>query len=370
MTRFSLLVRMALGTVLVLVGMALVLHAQTFTTFDVPDSTATLPVGINFWGQIVGSYVTTTQDHFGYTRLGFVREPNGTTAVFDAGAADGRRTFATAINFGGRITGYVVELACLDCAFSFLRKTDGTLTIFEVPFELESGEQQLTDIWRLQGYIAGTSATDINAAGQIAGVFSTGTAERGFLRQLDGTLTTFIVPPAVDPPLASPHTVPQAINDLGQVTGYANASTFTYHGFLQKRNGISTTFDPLDSTATYAKAINLLGAITGFYTTADGVSHGFLRRYNGTIVTFDPPGSLGTEANAINLVGQIVGYYLDAGGITHSFIREHNGRITTIDAPGTGVVGTFAQDINLLGQITGYYTDASGTHGFVRWPRR
>jgi len=368
MTRLSSFNRLRLLAALLLVSAASAIYAQTITTFDIPDSTATMPVAINLRGQIVGSYVTTTQDHFGYTRLGFVRERDGTTAVFDAGFSEGHRTFPTAINFGGGITGFVNELDCGDCAFSFLREMDGTLTIFRVPTELEPREKQVNELWGVQNYIRGTSATDINDVGQIVGVRSE-LHELGFLRQPDGTLTTFIVPPAVDPPLASPHTVPQAINDLGQVIGYANASTFSYHGFLRRPNGTTTIFDPLDSTATYAKAINLLGQITGFYTTADGVSHGFLRRHNGTIVPFDPPGSLGTEANAINLEGQIVGYYLDASGITHSFIRKRNGRITTFDVPGVGVSGTFAQDINLLGEIAGYYTDGSGTHGFIRLPR-
>ena len=372
MRRFSLLFRMGLGAVLVLVGMAPALHSQSFTTFDVPDSTETLPVAINLRGQIAGSYVSTTTDHNGNLRLGFVREPDGKIVVFDAGGTDeGQRTFATAISLGGRITGYVLDLPCLDCARSFLREADGTLTIFRVPVELASSEQQFTaPLAEVQNYIRGTSATDINAVGQITGVFAVVPSELGFLRQRDGTITTFTVPPAVDPPLSTPKTVPQSINDLGQITGYANASTFTFHGFLRQRNGTFATFDPLDSTNTYPEAINLLGEITGFYTTADGVPHGFLRKHNGTIVTFDPPDSVGTQASAINLVGQIVGYYLDAGGSIHSFIRERDGRITTFDAPGTGVVGTFAQDINLLGQIAGHYTDATGTHGFVRWPHR
>jgi hypothetical protein len=369
MRSLSFFARLGLGTLLVLAGMVPILHAQRFSIFDVPDSLETLPVSINLSGEVTGSYVSTKTDHFGNLHLGFGRKTDGTIAVFDAGdGEEGQQVFPTAINLGGHIAGYIVDLPCLDCARSFVREPDGTLTIFRVPIPFEAQSRQLQPTLALQNYIRGTSATDINAFGQIAGVFAEAPGSLGFVRQRDGTTSTFTAPRLVDPPLSVPSTVPQAINDLGLVTGYTNGWTFAFHGFLRKPNGSFVTFDPLDSTNTIPKAINLLGEITGFYSTADDVSHGFLRQTNGRIVTFDPPGSVSTQANAINLVGQIVGYYFDGGGIAHGFIREHNGRISTFDAPGT-VFSTFAQDINLLGQITGYYTDASGTHGFVRWPR-
>ena len=59
----------------------------------------------------------------------------------------------------------------------------------------------------------------------------------GFLRNTDGTITTFEV-------TGSPDTEPAAINPAGQITGSYQDANYVYHGFLRNTDGTITTFDP------------------------------------------------------------------------------------------------------------------------------
>jgi len=95
------------------------------------------------------------------------------------------------------------------------------------------------------------------------------------------------------------------------------------HGFVRDIDGTFTTFDPPGSTLTVAAGINPAGVITGFWSATGhfGVKHGFLRTRDGALTTFDPPGSTFTFPASINPAGAITGYYGDASGITHGFVR-------------------------------------------------
>jgi hypothetical protein len=49
------------------------------------------------------------------------------------------------------------------------------------------------------------------------------------------------------------------------------------HGFLRDPDGTISTFDPPGSTFTFAAAINPSGVTTGAFIDAGGVVHGFVR---------------------------------------------------------------------------------------------
>jgi len=61
-----------------LAGLASIGYAQTITTFDVPNSTATLPESINPGGQIAGVYLDAS-----FRVHGFLRKNDGTFITFD-----------------------------------------------------------------------------------------------------------------------------------------------------------------------------------------------------------------------------------------------------------------------------------------------
>ncbi len=338
-----------------LVVLASTSYAQTITTIDPPNSTFTIAQAINPVGQIVGYYLDGSGIH------GFLRQPSGAITSFNV-SRDGFQlgTFVTAINPAGQITGYYDTL--FFTTHSFLRQPDGTITLFFV--NSDSTASTALGSAPLSFFTGdGDAPVGINQAGQIAGVW--GNARyRSFLRQRDGTVTTF----GVIPEMGIESTQAQAINSTGQITGSYNAGNASV-GFLRQPNGTIITFNPPGSSGTIATAINSTGQITGSY--YDGsVSHGFLRQPGGSIITFDPAGSSNTQAKGINSTCQIAGYYLGADSTYHGFLRQPDGSITTFDAPGAGTgsnQGTFAQAINPAGKITGYYIAADNTyHGFVR----
>jgi probable HAF family extracellular repeat protein len=212
------------------------------------------------------------------------------------------------------------------------------------------------------GANAGTSAYDINNAGQIVGsyTFVPGglfpTQKYGFIyNPQDGTYT------GLNDPFSAVFTSAQGINDVGQVVGHYLAAGL-YHGFLYS-GGTYTTLDAPGATQTQAYGINNvgLGQIVGAY--SDGsVNHGFT--YDGSTYTTldDPFGTNGTQLLGINNLGQIVGSYIDASGHSHGFLYSGGGFTTLDDPSGTDTVAT---GINELGQIVGHYSNGSVQHSFL-----
>lgn len=306
--------RLRMTLMVVLISFAPTAHAQTFTTFDVPDSRSTQASAINPAGQITGIY-----EDISVGLHGFLRQPDGTIITFDvpgAGSGNGLGTFGQAINPAGKIAGFYFDPdnpEGLAHVHAFLRQPDGTIIIFDGPEATST-------------YVAAISP--------------------------DGDITGFEGQLPIRP-------------------------AFPWHGYLRQRDGTIITFDvPGGSTAfpqsIFPSGINPAGQIVGRYIGADRAIHGFLRQPDGTIITFDPSGSSYTAANAINPAGQITGIYSDPNDTIHGFLRQLDGTITTFDVPGASTGngrGTFGQAINPAGEITGFFYDTTGitgVHGFVR----
>jgi hypothetical protein len=358
--RFAILIlRMVL--LVVLPGIACLSYAQTFTTFDMPNSTFTQPAAINPAGQITGTY----QD-IASVEHGFLRQKDGTLISFDAPlhyyGGPLNHTGATSINAAGQITGYVYHPT--DPSYGFLRDAVGSFVIFGGwcfgPTPLEDVFTTLTT-GPIQFGLEGTTPTAINDVGQTAGMCGPGAQIfYGFLRNPDGTFTVFL--PTNNNFM--PRTKALAINSRGQITGvYTQRYSFDYHGFLREPDGTATTFDAPSSNGqpTIPTAINPRGEITGY------TDQGFLRQLDGSILTFGVPNSISTQPASINPRGDIAGVYLDAGNIAHGFLRDKHGTITTFDVP--NAINTYPTGINPRGDIIGWYSDAGGVHGFVRGKR-
>lgn len=282
-----------------------------------------------------------------------------TITTFDG--ANSSFTYPTAINSVGQITGYYLG-GTQGGLHGFLREADGTFTSFDAP------EQ-----W---GAPVLTFPTAINSAGQIAGFRSTvGLTEESFLRQPDGTFVVFGAPEVWSWDCGASeaiNVVPQStffgngniatgINTKGQITGVFGANV--YRSFLRQPDGTIMCFGVPSSGVipfTQAQAINRRGQITGFFADSGNATRGFLREPDGTTIRFDVPDSSSTFPTAINGKGQIAGYY-DSVGSTQGFLREPDGTFITF-----GPVAQ-ATAINQAGDITGYYFGADGTnHGFLR----
>jgi YVTN family beta-propeller protein len=152
-------------------------------------------------------------------------------------------------------------------------------------------------------------------------------------------------------------TVPQTVNNLGQIVGVYRDSQNILHGFLLQA-GIFTTLDYPGSTGTVADAINNSGEIVGYYLDSSGTSHGFTL-INGAYSTLDDPQFPQTQLSAVDDSGNVVGGCIDATLIYHGCYYS-KGSFTTIDVP--GATFTDLAGINFLGSsIVGFY----GTSGNV-----
>jgi hypothetical protein len=246
-------------------------------------------------------------------------------------------TFALTINNAGTIAGYYYYYASGQVTRGFVRDADGTITTFEV---------------------AGSSTTQvlsINDEGAIAGSYASTTEHRfwGYIRHPEGNFTTFEVP-------GSTGTFPQSINAGGTIAGYYVDSTKMAHGFVRHADGTLISFDPPGRIGTGSieanrvLSINVEGTIVGYYLDADDSSHGFVRQPWGTIISFDPPGSRSTYPSGINDGGTISGSW--GRGRSWGFVRDPDGKFTSFD-PDTE---TYAHSINNEGTTTGYFTDVDG----------
>jgi uncharacterized membrane protein len=105
-----------------------------------------------------------------------------------------------------------------------------------------------------------------------------------------------------------------------------------YHGYVRDRDGTITTFDvPQAGTnpgqGTLPFNINAPGDVTGPYIDALGVYHGFLRNKRGAITEFDVAGAgkgagQGTLPISNNPADAISGWYVDANGVAHGFLKN------------------------------------------------
>jgi hypothetical protein len=209
----------------------------------------------------------------------------------------------------------------------------------------------------------GTHPTGINEAGVIAGWFSAPDGYNGFIRAVDGTITT------VDPG-ANGQIMIFGINASGATTGYVcltcpNAGSAT--AFVRAATGKLRLVTIANSTSSVGNAINTKGMVAGGYSGTDTFNHGFVSSPNGTGTGFDVPGTgVGTTATAINDAGTIAGIWGDANQVQHGFVRSASGVITTFDPPDS--ISTQVFGIDKAGAITGYYSASSNGHSYIRAP--
>jgi len=275
--------------------------------------------------------------------VAFSAEAGASKAWLSFDAPDSWLTSPHSINVHNVIVGQC-QSSINFLARGFLRTPDGTITAFDAPDANQ-----------------GTTAADINDAGDITGSFVFFTDlqyTQGYVRHPDGTFEEFAVN-------GFRWTVPAAINDRGTVVGYVQGNRTAPVAFLRESDGTAVLF-LRNSDGSYARSINRAGAITGYYY-RDGLMHGFVRGTGGKITTFDPPDSVNTQPASINDKGEITGLYTGTDYFNRGFVREPDGTIITFDAPGAASQGTMPVAIDPNGNIAGtFYDSANNYHGFVR----
>jgi hypothetical protein len=246
----------------------------TLTVFDVPgagtgNGQGTFAGNMSLSGGVIaGEYVDATGMNHGFLRAG-----NGTVTEFDVPAAAkgpglGTTTFwAQCVNPAGAMTGSYFDQ---NGAFhGYVRNPDGTIATFDAP-GAGTGSGQ------------GTYAVAINPAGTIAGLSQDNNGVyHGLLRTADGKITIFDIPGAGTG--AGQGTQGEGINPSGVVVGYYTDANNLSHGYVRAADGTFTFFDaPGAGTGsgqgTFPMTNNPAGSIVGFYVDNNGAYHGFVRQ--------------------------------------------------------------------------------------------
>jgi hypothetical protein len=192
----------------------------------------------------------------------------------------------------------------------------------------------------------------------LMGTFAQQAASSGSIE----VITTF------DYPGAGNNTLPQKINERGDVVGEFIDSSGVTRGFIRFSNGSFSApiVDPNDTVGfTEGRGINNSRIANGDYVASDGFVHSFLLS-GGTFTEYDVPGTVQTNLLGLNDVGDLTGAFdPDGSGIFQAFI-DRGGTITSYTVP--GALGTLAYEMNNNKKLTvGYFIDASGVlHGQYR----
>ena len=213
-----------------------------------------------------------------------------------------------------------------------------------------------------------TSATGINARGDVVGQFRTPTGTLGFTRGRDGQFAPVAYPGAIA-------TNAWGIDYSGRIVGDYRLSPagpilgFLYDGSHWQTIDCGAT---LGATHSFAFGLNGGGQVVGEYK-LPGVALGQPGRAflydHGACVDITPPdagaGPSVAVAWAINSVGDTAGYYV-AGGVTHGWIRRTDGSYETTDYP--GAILTNVRGINPQGRSAGVFRAGPGqpNQGYYR----
>ena len=248
-------------------------------------------------------------------------------SIVDLGDLGGNNTFATAISSNGNVVGVSLTSGGQNHTFIY---SGGNMT--------DPGFNSFTHAWAINnfGYVTGSieSQTDIKRAFEYGG----------------GSFTTL---PVSSTRFASG----QAINDRGEIAGYSDDNGFLYSG------GQFLTLPTLGGIV-YPFAINNNGDVVGYATTTQGSNRGFVSR-NLSFRDLGTLGGDGTRPTAINDSRQVAGYSGTAAGPNHAFLYSLDGTQGMQDLGTLGGSSSAAFGINSSGQVVGQSETATGVALFL-----
>jgi len=229
----------------------------------------------------------------------------------------------------------------------------------------DSGSIEVISTFDYPGTGNSTLPQKINERGDVVGEFidSSGVT-RGFVRFSDGSYSD----PIVDPNDTVGFTEGRGINNSRTIVGDYSASDGTIHSFFLSGSTF-TEYDVPGAVETNLLSISEPGDVSGGVAPdIIGAFQGFIGR-GGAITSFSIPGATSTFANQINNNKKlVVGYFVDTSGILHGFYRDSNGALQFPIDP-SGSVGTVLFGVDNKNHVVGRYADASGvTHGLFFVP--
>jgi probable HAF family extracellular repeat protein len=324
-------------------------QTPTPTPSPTPPQYSVLDLGTLYGGYSGANAINNSAEVVGYTDSG-----TGDNRAFlysggsmvDIGTLQGNNTAAYGINGSGQVVGHSANSDnTADHAFLY-------------------SEGNMSDLGTLGG--TSSSAYGINDSSQVVGISDTmgDAASHAFLYS-GGTMTDLGTLPGGTQSFA------YSINNSDDVVGWSNRSGGQSHAFLYS-NGSMTDLGTLGGSASVAYAINDSGQIAGYaHISGDSALHAFLYS-DGTMTDL---GVLDESINysyghALNNSGQVVGYSSTSQG-NHAFLYSGGTMYDLNDlCAGSGALLFDAAGINDLGQIaaTGYPNPGGDAHAFLLRP--
>jgi probable HAF family extracellular repeat protein len=273
---------------------------------------------INASDEVVGSSTIST----GLNRAAVWREGQ---ATIDLGMlADASESYAVAVNDGGEVAGY-----SLYATFGSGPTAHATLSVPGHPIQ---------DLGVLPNY-DGSYAEDINSSAQVV----------GYARSSVGIHQAFVWSPGTGMTAISgigSASEARAINDAGQIVGYATGKAFIWSADEGVRY-----LGTLGGASSVATDINAAGVVVGNSATSSGEYHAFLWSAGSGMQDLGTLGGTSSTANAINGDGYVVGYSTTGDGQTHAFLWTPTDGMEDISAV-SGM--TIAYAINDAMEVVGY----------------
>jgi probable HAF family extracellular repeat protein len=255
------------------------------------------------------------------------------------GTLGGTESIAGGLNDSDQVAGYSLTAGGLTRAFLWTPGgTDGV-----------AGNRQMKDLGTLGG--SNSEAYDVNDLGQVTGYAQTANRylafiyANGSMRDLGQLSAGF------------PNTFGYAINNAGRVAGVAYSNNFnSWRAFYYNGTSI-TAIGGLGGGDSMGLGINDADQVVGYASTSSGVDHAILWA-DGVTTDLGTLGGGYSYAFGINDLGEIVGgSFVDAADTLHrAFLYSANSMVdlnTLVDASGTGWTLVEARSINDGGQIVG-----------------
>jgi hypothetical protein len=249
---------------------------RVVTFEDLPAPEQALPVSINAFGEVAGVF----QGGPGGT-TGFTRSRAGVFTTLEYPKGSFNATTLTGLNDSGTAVGYFpVDSG----AVSFITHPDGFSIQFVLPVDLGSNGTLTTAAQSVNadGAVAGWYSAAMSS--QPGAITTTG----GFVRSPQGMFTLFGPPgtivtsrkpvfPLERGSLSNPPWL--SINGQGSIAGSFTDTEAAQHGFVRNQDGTLTSFDPPRGGQTMATGINDSGVVAGyyFYDSNNQMAEGFLR---------------------------------------------------------------------------------------------
>jgi probable HAF family extracellular repeat protein len=208
----------------------------------------------------------------------------------------------------------------------------------------------LTDLGTLGG--AGSSASGLNDAGQVV----------GYAEAADGTPYPVMWSGGVATPLGTRAGAAVAVSPGGVAAGNVADVSGTRLDATLLSGGDAVDLGTFGGSFSIAVAVNDRGQVGGYARTADEKDHAFLATASGT-VDLGTYGGQYSYVRGLNRSGLAVGSAYDASATPRCFLSTGNGLVD----PGTlGGRACNALAVNDAGQVTGSSTTSAGIgHAFV-----